>query len=65
MDAGLKAVVVEVTEDELKVELLDGRTIIVPLAWYPRLLHATPAQARIGRSQAGDLVFTGPTSTRF
>jgi hypothetical protein len=44
MNAGLKAVSVEVTEDELKVELLDGRTIIVPLAWYPRLLHATPAQ---------------------
>ena len=44
MDAGLKAVSVEVTDDELKVELLDGRTIIVPLAWYPRLLHATPAQ---------------------
>lgn len=33
-----KAVDVLVTEDELKVELLDGRTIIVPLAWYPRLL---------------------------
>jgi hypothetical protein len=24
--------------------LMDGRTIIVPLAWYPRLLHATPEQ---------------------
>ena len=45
MNAGQKAVSVEVSEDELKVELLDGRTIIVPLAWYPRLLHATPAQA--------------------
>ncbi len=28
----------------LRVDLLDGRTIMVPLAWYPRLLHATPAQ---------------------
>ena len=25
-------------------DLADGRTIIVPLAWYPRLLHATPEQ---------------------
>ncbi len=44
MNPGAKAVAVEVTEDELKVGLLDGRTSIVPLAWYPRLLHATPAQ---------------------
>lgn len=34
----------EVTEDELKVEFLDGRTLSVPLAFYPRLLHATPQQ---------------------
>ena len=26
------------------VELHDGRTIGIPLAWFPRLLHATPAQ---------------------
>jgi hypothetical protein len=44
MNPGAKAVSVELTEDELKVGLLDGRTIIVPLAWYPRLLHATPEQ---------------------
>ncbi|MFQ6101750.1 MAG: DUF2442 domain-containing protein [Anaerolineae bacterium] len=31
-------------EDSLIVDLIDGRTIIVPLAWYPRLLHATPEQ---------------------
>ncbi len=28
----------------LIVDLADGRTISVPLAWFPRLLHATPAQ---------------------
>ena len=44
MSPGEKVVSVEVTEDELKVELLDGRTISAPLAWYPRLLHATPEQ---------------------
>lgn len=31
----------DVTEDELVVELGDGRTIIIPLAWYPRLFHGT------------------------
>ncbi len=32
---------VVVTEDTLTVELSDGRTISVPLAWYPRLKHGT------------------------
>ena len=31
-------------EDSLTVELADGRTIAVPLAWFPRLLHGTPAE---------------------
>jgi len=31
-------------EHTLSVDLADGRTITVPLAWYPRLLHATPQQ---------------------
>ena len=35
---------VTVAENELSVSLLDGRTITVPLAWYPRLLHASQAQ---------------------
>ena len=32
---------VRVSEDELTVELSDGRTISVPIAWYPRLSHGT------------------------
>ncbi len=32
------------SDDMLHVDLLDGRTISVPLAWYPRLLHATAEQ---------------------
>ncbi len=32
------------TEDSLSVDLADGRTISVPLVWYPRLLHATIEQ---------------------
>jgi len=33
---------VTVTEDTLSVDLSDGRTISVPIAWYPRLSHAEP-----------------------
>jgi len=35
---------VRVTDDTLAVDLADGRTIIVPLAWYPRLLNASIEQ---------------------
>jgi hypothetical protein len=35
-----------VTQDTLHVDLADGRTISVPLAWYPRLLHATAEERR-------------------
>ena len=34
---------VEVTDDELRVELADGRRIIVPLAWFSRLMAADAA----------------------
>jgi len=32
---------VSLTEDALVVELVDGRTIAVPLTWYPRLAHGS------------------------
>ncbi len=32
---------VAVTGESLAVDLVDGRTIIVPLVWYPRLWHGT------------------------
>jgi len=35
---------VHFTEDTMAVDLLDGRTIVVPLVWYPKLLDASPAQ---------------------
>jgi hypothetical protein len=38
------AVDVRVTEDNLSVELSDGRTISVPLGWFPRLEYATPSE---------------------
>lgn len=38
------AVAVEVSSEQLSVRLADGRTITVPLEWYPRLAHATQAE---------------------
>jgi hypothetical protein len=35
---------VEVSDDSLAVDLVDGRTIIAPLSWYPRLWYGTPAE---------------------
>lgn len=32
---------IELTDNELSVRMQDGRTVSVPLMWYPRLLHAT------------------------
>ena len=46
---------VVVTDDTLTVDLSDGRTISVPLAWYPRLVHGTPEERNgwrlIGRGE--------------
>jgi hypothetical protein len=42
--AGERIIGVDVTDDLLIVALADGRSVSVPLAWYPRLLHATAAQ---------------------
>jgi hypothetical protein len=41
-------------EDSMWVSLADGRTISAPLAWFPRLLEATPAQrTQVELSSAG------------
>ena len=42
--AGEKIKAVRIDEDVLTVDLLDGRTVSVPLAWYPRLLHGAPKE---------------------
>jgi hypothetical protein len=44
---------VDVTEDALCMELTDGRSIAAPLAWYPRLAHATPKERRSWRLIGG------------
>jgi len=40
-------------EHTMWVDLSDGRTIGVPLAWFPRLLHATTEQRQAFRISAG------------
>ena len=49
------AINVKVTRETLSVDLSDGRTISVPLAWYPRLVHSTSAERKnwrlIGKGQ--------------
>ena len=42
--AGERIVKVSCTQDSVCAALADGRTICAPLAWFPRLLHATPEQ---------------------
>src|ERR1039458_6680913 len=44
---------VTTTEDSLAVDLSDGRTVSVPLMWYPRLLHGSPRERSNWRLIAG------------
>jgi Protein of unknown function (DUF2442) len=48
-ETGPRAIRVTTTHVELIVALADGRTIIVPLSWYPRLQNATPEQRQTFR----------------
>ena len=51
--AGERIKGVRISEDAISVDLADGRTISVPLAWYPRLLHATAQQRENWRIAGG------------
>jgi hypothetical protein len=45
---------VEVTDDTLSIDLEDGRSVSVPIGWYPRLANGTPAErANLQISGAG------------
>lgn len=48
-----RAVDVTVTDDALRVRLVDGREVSVPLAWFPRLQAGTPEQRRGWRLLGG------------
>ncbi len=58
--AGERITGVHVSEDSLSVDLLDGRSLTVPLAWYPRLLHASDAQRNNFRIIGGGFVINWP-----
>ena len=52
--AGERIKAVRIDDDTLAVDLAGGRAVSVPLAWYPRLLHASPEQrANFAISAAG------------
>jgi hypothetical protein len=53
LNSGERVRDVHVTEDTLAVDLADGRTIIVPLTWYPRLLNATAEQRSCWKVSGG------------
>jgi len=44
LEAEPTAAQVTVTDEKLVVDLADGRSFVAPLAWYPRLLHASPKE---------------------
>lgn len=52
---------VKFIDDKLAVEIADGRTFLVPLAWYPRLQHATKAEREdwsiFEDSEGRDIIF--------
>jgi hypothetical protein len=48
------------TDDALSVSLCDGRLITAPLAWYPRLLNATPAQRKNWKISGGGYAIHWP-----
>jgi hypothetical protein len=43
-DLRVRATDVAVSEDSLRVELADGRALVIPIGWYPRLKHGTPRE---------------------
>ena len=55
MSSSVSATSVRFDDDSMWVELSDGRTLGVPLAWFPRLLRATPAQRNACRISGRNL----------
>jgi len=55
---------VSFSEDSLCEALMDGRTISVPLAWYPKLLPRLKNSAKIGKSPAPGMASIGLTWTK-
>ncbi len=57
---GERITAVSISDDSLTIDLLDGRSLTVPLAWYPRLLHATEAHRSYFRIIGGGFIIHWP-----
>ena len=57
----VRAMGITVNEEDLSVELSDGRSISAPLAWYPRLLHSTLEERSNWRLIGGGVGVHWPT----
>ncbi len=61
IDAQPRVREVEFVDDKLSVSIEDGRVVLVPLTWYPRLLHATAEERNDWRvfedSDGRDIIF--------
>lgn len=54
MTISVRATAVRFDDDQMWVDLEDGRTLGVPLVWFPRLLHGSPSQrAKVSISPSG------------
>lgn len=53
VETAAQATSVAVTNEDIAVDLSDGRTIIVPLGWYPRLRHGSPKERKKWRLIGG------------
>jgi Protein of unknown function (DUF2442) len=54
MTTSPRATAVRFDDDSFWVDLEDGRTLGIPLAWYPRLLHGSPElRAKVSISPSG------------
>ena len=54
------AVDVSVTDDKLLVDLADGRSLAIPLAWYPRLMHGSSVERQNWRLLGGGYAIEWP-----
>ncbi len=59
MASSVKAISVRCDEDNLWVSLQDGRTLGVPLAWFPRLMHASASERAACRISSRGLHWEG------
>ena len=59
-----RAQAIEVQEDTILLNLVDGRTMTVPIVWYPRLWYGTKAERCISSSSTRADTSTGPIWTR-